>query len=88
MPKFYKYLLAFLLCELQLVFVHAQTQLSLDGSDILTNNGNADPRDYTVFTIRKIYVAGNKKTKENIILRELPFKEGQKYRLQELVDSI
>ena len=84
MPKFYKYLLPFLFSILQLLFVHAQTELSTEPGDVLTTN--AGPEEYTIFTIRKIYVTGNKKTKENIVLRELPFKEGQKYRLQDLVD--
>ena len=86
MAKFYKYLLLFLFCVLQLLFGHAQTQLSIDAGDVLTNNVNAGAEEYTVFTIRKIYITGNRKTKENIILRELPFKEGEQYRLQDLVN--
>ena len=37
------------------------------------------------FEVRKIYITGNKKTKDEIILREIPFKEGEHYLLQELV---
>ncbi|HET9747225.1 MAG TPA: POTRA domain-containing protein, partial [Chitinophagaceae bacterium] len=38
-----------------------------------------------VFTVRKIVVTGNKKTKESIILREVPFSSGDTYQLSELV---
>ena len=31
-----------------------------------------------VFTVRDIIISGNKKTKESVILRELPFKKGDK----------
>ena len=37
------------------------------------------------FTVRKIYISGNRKTKEYIILRELPFHTGDQYLLQDLV---
>lgn len=37
------------------------------------------------FTVRYIIIEGNKKTRANIILREIPFKAGEKYLLQELV---
>ena len=37
------------------------------------------------FVIRTIFIVGNKKTKDGIILRELPFKTGDQYQLQELV---
>ena len=37
------------------------------------------------FTIREILISGNKRTKENIILREIPFRSGEKYALQDLV---
>jgi outer membrane protein assembly factor BamA len=37
------------------------------------------------FTIREIAVSGNKKTKESVILRELPFQSGEIYNLSDLV---
>lgn len=37
------------------------------------------------FLVRQIIITGNNKTKENIILRELPFKEGDEFQLQDLV---
>lgn len=46
-----------------------------------TAAGRAD----SLFKIRNIVIVGNKKTKDNIILRELPFKSGDGYLLQEIV---
>lgn len=38
-----------------------------------------------LYTINNIRVTGNKKTREKVILRELPFKTGETYELSELV---
>jgi outer membrane protein assembly factor BamA len=38
-----------------------------------------------IFTVREIDISGNKKTKESVILRELPFQSGDTYALSELV---
>ena len=43
------------------------------------------PGSANVFTIREIAISGNRKTKESVILRELPFKSGEIYSLSELV---
>ncbi|MEP6513820.1 MAG: POTRA domain-containing protein, partial [Parafilimonas sp.] len=40
---------------------------------------------YTLFTVRNIIITGNKKTKPAIILREIPFKQGDRFSLQEIV---
>ena len=37
------------------------------------------------FTVRQSHISGNKKTKESIMLREIPFKSGEAYPLSELV---
>ena len=37
------------------------------------------------FTIREIVITGNKRTKEEIILREMPFKSGERFSLQGLL---
>lgn len=37
------------------------------------------------FHVRTIHIKGNRKTQENIILREIPFREGDDYRLPDLV---
>lgn len=39
----------------------------------------------SLFTVRNIIITGNKKTRPNIILREIPFKAGEEYPLQDLV---
>lgn len=43
--------------------------------------------DDSLFHVQQIFVTGNKRTKEAIILRELPFKTGDRYRLQDLVQN-
>ncbi|MER3497525.1 MAG: hypothetical protein C4308_02225 [Chitinophagaceae bacterium] len=53
--------------------------------------GNVDITDLSAlptsapFVIRNIVITGNKKTKPSIILREVPFREGDKLPLQQLV---
>jgi outer membrane protein assembly factor BamA len=39
----------------------------------------------SLFTVGEIFIIGNKRTKESIILREIPFKTGEEYQLQDLV---
>lgn len=55
---------------------HSETEPKLAGSL---------PGQSAPFTIRSIIITGNKRTKENIILREVPFRPGEKYPLQDLV---
>lgn len=38
-----------------------------------------------LFTVRSIFIIGNKRTRPDIILREIPFKAGEQYPLNELV---
>lgn len=40
-----------------------------------------------LFVVRNIILRGNKKTKDNIILREIPFKTGEAYALNSLVEK-
>ena len=51
-----------------------------DGTPATTDANNS-----ASFTIREIVITGNRKTRDNIILREVPFRSGEKYSLQELV---
>jgi outer membrane protein assembly factor BamA len=46
--------------------------------------GNSSP-NVSSFTIRNIIISGNKRTKAFIILREIPFRPGEQYSLQDLV---
>ena len=44
--------------------------------------------DDSVYTIGKIIITGNKKTKSFIILREIPFKEGEEYSMKALLQKM
>lgn len=46
---------------------------------------NADEGKDATFVVRNINISGNKKTKPNFILREIPFKIGEEYTLSDLV---
>lgn len=48
-------------------------------------NTVANAEDMVPFMVREIIITGNKRTRPDIILREIPFKPGEKYALQELV---
>ncbi|NOT52138.1 MAG: hypothetical protein HOP10_12770 [Chitinophagaceae bacterium] len=41
----------------------------------------------TLYTVGKITITGNKKTKDVIILREIPFREGDQYTLKTLIEK-
>lgn len=47
--------------------------------------GEAIVENSVAFTIREIIITGNRRTRESIILREVPFRSGERYPLQELV---
>lgn len=51
-------------------------------SDISTDTSASKP---SLLIIRTIYISGNKKTKPDIILRELPFRPGDQFLLQDIV---
>src|SRR5258706_5547279 len=53
--------------------------------DSATINSPQNPKSDTFFTVREIFLVGNKKTRPEIMLREIPFKPGEHYILQELV---
>ena len=48
-------------------------------------NTVANAEDMVPSMVREIIITGNKRTRPDIILREIPFKPGEKYALQELV---
>jgi outer membrane protein assembly factor BamA len=63
-------------------------QPGLTDTSIVNNSLNDISRQKepdNVFTVRQIAISGNKKTKESIMLREIPFKSGEVYPLSELV---
>lgn len=47
--------------------------------------GQVTPQNDLPFNVRSIIITGNKKTRPEIILREIPFKPGDQFILQELV---
>jgi outer membrane protein assembly factor BamA len=51
------------------------------GTDSIAN----DPAKDSLIQIRSIRVTGNKATKEKVILREVPFKQGERYSVTEIV---
>lgn len=51
----------------------------------LDNTTVTDETGTRPFTVRKIYITGNNKTKESVILREVPFKANDQYLLSDLV---
>ena len=65
----------------------AQDGIAMPTTPLGDNNTetNIDVPDAAPFVIRSIAISGNKKTKEPVILRELPFKPGDHFQLQQLV---
>src|ERR1043165_7119670 len=81
-----KYLVVAFILVMSAGFIHAQPGIAdisiadTSGfSHLRQQNGN------DIFTVRNIVIVGNKKTKESIILRELPFKSGDAYPLSDIV---
>jgi len=67
-------------------FVNAQPGMSdLPVTDTSVNYFLKHTDKENVFAVREISISGNKKTKESVILRELPFRSGDTYALSELV---
>jgi len=64
----------------------AMTQTDTTGQIITDLPGKIlQKQSSDVFVIRNIVITGNKRTKESIMLRELPFKSGEAYPLSEMV---
>lgn len=74
--KYLFWFLASLLCQ-QLAFSQ-DLPSTLLAKDTLSH-------DTDRYVVGKIFIEGNKKTKQFIILREIPFKEGEQYTMPELV---
>ena len=88
MPQKKQYGLCLLLLFLIALNLYAQEP---PGDPVPVMEGNdgtpatTDANNSASFTIREIVITGNRKTRDNIILREVPFRSGEKYSLQELV---
>jgi outer membrane protein assembly factor BamA len=82
-----KYQFLFFLLLVQTTSLYSQNQPEQfvnDTSSVVERQQAAS--SYTVFTVRNIIITGNKKTKPAIILREIPFKQGDQFSLQQLVE--
>lgn len=82
-----KYVLILLLVFIPSVFSYSQLSLSDSLSPVPEKIINSAGSENKPFTVRKIYISGNGKTKESIILREIPFKAGDEYSLSVLVNK-
>ncbi|TMI90552.1 MAG: hypothetical protein E6H08_14625 [Bacteroidetes bacterium] len=85
MQRMAKFLVIILITVMSAGFIQAQTSVQgISISDSLKHYSQ-QPGSANTFTIREIAISGNKKTKESIILRELPFQSGEIYNLSDLV---
>jgi outer membrane protein assembly factor BamA len=88
--KYYLWLLLALAC---CHYASAQmsgnaTQLSTNSlTDSATSAGKNSQDSVSKFRVRNIIIVGNKRTRPDIILREIPFKQGDPYLLPELVQK-
>ena len=79
--------LSFLLALLLMAASSASAQLALAGESILFSTQERVPRADTtgIYTVADFQLEGNKRTREMIILRELPFQLGEHYSLADLM---
>jgi outer membrane protein assembly factor BamA len=75
---------------ISVIFCKAKAQQVQDNhptlpSDIVSSDVKTEEPVTAPFIIRNIFIVGNRKTKEAVILREIPFKTGDRFQLQQLV---
>jgi outer membrane protein assembly factor BamA len=81
-----KYLIVAFITLMSAAFVNAQPGTpDMQIADTSISNLLKPQGSENIFTIREIDISGNKKTKQSVILREVPFKAGEIYPLSELV---
>ena len=83
MQRMAKYLIVVFTSLIPAGFVYTQPGLPITDTSI--NSLTSQYSSENIFTVRHIVISGNKKTKESVILRELPFKTGDTYPLADLV---
>lgn len=87
-----KYFLSLVVCLLS-TLLHAQQAESFNSQGMqaahepTVSAAAIDSAAKSSFIVRDIYISGNKKTRDQIILREVPFKKGDYYQLQGLVQK-
>lgn len=80
-----RFVIILILLFISTTFTFSQLQTTDSIGKSLDNSLVAIEDSGRLYTIRKIYIEGNKKTKEAFIFREMPFKSGEQYSLTELV---
>ena len=86
MKRMVKYLIVAFITLMSAGLVHAQPGLAAHPlTDTSITEQLKQQGSENMFTVREIDISGNKKTKETVILRELPFESGETYALSELV---
>ena len=85
MIQAWKYVLMLWLVLTPGSFLVAQLSSSDSTNSPGENKLNNSESEIKPFTVRKIYISGNRKTKESVILREVPFKTKDQYLLSDLV---
>lgn len=79
-----------LACSFILAFCGVQAQVNLAANHLIYSTDDVVPLADTsssLFTIKGIIVTGNKRTKNNIIFRELAFQKNERYPLDALVEK-
>lgn len=64
-----------------------QSAPNLPADTLASLNGNQPTGSPAAFTIRHIHFEGNKRTRTDFMLREIPFKQGDSYTLQVLIQK-
>lgn len=85
--KMWRQLLFVFAIVCSVVCVHAQVNLAADALLYSTDEGATTTDTVSRFTIKEIQIDGNRKTKDFIVLRELPFKQEEQYPLNVLVEK-
>ena len=86
MQRMAKFSIVIFITLISVRFANAQPGISdLSVTDTSVNYFLKHTNKENVFAVREIAISGNKKTKESVILRELPFRSGDTYALSELV---
>ncbi|MGH2552266.1 MAG: POTRA domain-containing protein [Chitinophagaceae bacterium] len=70
---------------LLIVIINFQQLSAQESGETKSNSTSEISISNALITVGDIHISGNKKTKTNIVLREIPFKTGDKYTLEELV---
>lgn len=88
LPKFFYSTLLFFLSHLLFANICAQPSVAIDTAKEKLQKIIRQLPDSAEIIIRSVIVTGNKKTKEYIILREVPFRAGSKFFTSQLEEQI